>query len=46
MPSNHLLINGVKEFSVPDSKMEEFLKWLEKNGYPTNTGIKKPARVS
>lgn len=41
MPSNHILINNAIEYSIPDSKMGNFLLWLDKNGYPTNTGIKK-----
>lgn len=41
MPSNHILINNAIEYSIPDSKMENFLLWLDENGYPTNTGIKK-----
>jgi hypothetical protein len=41
MPSNHILINNSMEYSVPDSKMDKFLLWLEKNGYIINTGLQK-----
>ena len=36
MPANIVTINGVSEFNVVDSKMTEFLEWLEKNGFPQN----------
>ena len=49
MPSNHVLINNAMEYSVPDSKMGNFLRWLQKYGHVVDTGIKKepdkPVRV-
>jgi len=41
MPSNHLLINNSLEYIVPDSKMEEFIKWLGENGEAVDTGLEK-----
>ena len=43
MPSNHVLINNGMEYSVPDSKMDNLLQWLEDNAYTTNTGLRKEA---
>ena len=40
MPSNHVLINNAMEYSVPDSKTDDFLRWLQKNGCVVETGIK------
>ena len=40
MPSNHILINGAMEYSVSDSKMDDFLLWLKENGRVVDTGIK------
>ena len=40
MPSNHVLINNTMEYTVPDSKMDDFLWWLDGNGYAVDTGIK------
>jgi len=31
MPANIILINGVMEFIVPDSKMKKLIAWLSKN---------------
>lgn len=33
MPSNQILINKLMEYYVGDSKMDELLKWLDKNGF-------------
>ena len=41
MPSNHVLINNNVEFIVVDSKMEDFLSWLQRNGSMVETGLKK-----
>jgi len=41
MPSNHILINNSMEYSVPDSKMDNLLQWLEDNAYTTDTGLRK-----
>ena len=41
MPSNHILINNSMEYSVPDSKMDNLLQWLEDNAYTINTGLRK-----
>ena len=41
MPSNHILINNSMEYSVPDSKRDNLLQWLEDNAYTTNTGLRK-----
>ena len=40
MPSNNILINNVMEYSVPDSKMDDFILWLQENGHIVDTGIK------
>lgn len=40
MPSNHVLINNSIEYIVVDSKMDEFLRWLEHNGSLVETGLK------
>ncbi len=40
MPSNHILINNAMEYFVPDSKMDDFLRWIDRNGYEADTGIK------
>ena len=40
MPSNHILINNAMEYIVPDSKMDDFLWCLDRNGYAVDTGIK------
>ena len=49
MPSNHVLINNSMEFIVVDSKMKDFLRWLQHNGSKVETGLKKesdePVRV-
>ena len=39
MPSNHVLINNSMEFIVVDSKMNNFLRWLRRNGRAVETGI-------
>ena len=41
MPANHVLVNGKIEYSVGDSKMEELMRWLKKNGYKTKTQQKR-----
>lgn len=33
MPSNQILINNAVEYYVGDSKIEELMEWLEKNGF-------------
>jgi hypothetical protein len=33
MPSNHILINNALECFVPDSKMEDVMRYLEANAY-------------
>ena len=38
MPSNHVLINNGMEYIVADSKMPDFLLWLDENGSKTDTG--------
>ena len=40
MPSNNILINNFIEYSVPDSKMDDFILWLQENGHIVDTGIK------
>ncbi len=37
MPSNYILINSSMEYIVGDSKMEEFLQYLEENGQKVKT---------
>jgi hypothetical protein len=32
MPGNQIAINGVIEYYVGDSKMDELLAWLDNNG--------------
>ena len=32
MPSNVISINGVPDYYVGDSKMPEFIEWLDTNG--------------
>lgn len=32
MPSNHILVNNSKEYIIPDSKMGDLLRWLDRNG--------------
>ncbi len=34
--ANTITINGVSEFYVGDSRMPDFLRWLEENGFPLN----------
>jgi len=41
MPSNHILISNSMEYSVPDSKMDNLLQWLEDNACTANTGLRK-----
>ena len=41
MPSNNILINNAVEYNIPDSKMDDFLLELQKNGRVVDTGIKK-----
>jgi hypothetical protein len=43
LPSNHVLINNSMEYIVNDNRMDEFLNWLNENGYAVDTGIKKEA---
>jgi len=40
MPANIILINGVSEFYVGDSKMPELVNWLRKKAFPQNKGAK------
>lgn len=40
MPNNHILVNNSKEYTIPDSKMDDFLWWLDRNGNKVDTGIK------
>ncbi len=40
MPSNNILINNVMEYSVPDSKMDDFILWLQGNGHIADTGVR------
>lgn len=40
MPSNNILINNVIEYSVPDSKMDDFILWLQEYGHIVDTGVK------
>jgi len=35
MPGNTITINGAAEYYVGDSKMENLLTWLKKNGHKT-----------
>ncbi|KKN72928.1 hypothetical protein LCGC14_0406320 [marine sediment metagenome] len=42
MPSNHLLINNSMEYTVPDSKMDDFLEWLDRNGHAVETCLGNP----
>ena len=42
MPSNHLLINNSIEYTVPDSKMDDFLEWLDRNGHAVKTCLGNP----
>ena len=41
MPSNHILINNSMEYIVVDSKMDDFLQWLNENGSIADTGIER-----
>ena len=41
MPSNTIQINGVSEFYVGDSKMNDLLIFLRDNGHPKNKEAKK-----
>ena len=41
MPSNHILINNSMEYSVPDSKIDNLLQWLEDNAHTVDTGLRK-----
>lgn len=44
IPTNIIIINLEPKYNVPDSKMEELLKWLEYNGYPLDEGTKAKLR--
>ena len=41
MPSNHILINNSMEYFVPDSKMDEFMEWLDSKGEVADTGLRR-----
>ncbi len=40
MPNNYVLINNSIEFIVADSKIDDFLEYLGRNGSAVDTGIK------
>jgi len=37
MTGNIVSINEIKDYFVEDSKIEELIKWLEKNGIPIDS---------
>jgi len=44
MPSNIISINGVPEYNVPDRKMEEFLRYLERTSYPVDDSLEEQTK--
>jgi len=44
VPANIIFINLEPKCNVPDSKMEELLEWLERNGHPLEEDIKAKLR--
>jgi len=47
MPSNIITINGSDdhEWVVPDSEMDELLKWLEQHGWKAQDQSEAPCQV-
>lgn len=44
MPANIIFINMEPKYNVPDSRMEEFLSWLELNSQPLDEDTKNKLR--
>jgi hypothetical protein len=44
MPANIIFVNLEPKCNVPDSKMEELLQWLERNGHPLEEDAKAKLR--